>query len=59
MALADQIRVLNNNRHHTLKFLSTGEYIDAHTEKPVYGKVICEYTAPGARRHLCPCIISV
>ncbi len=42
LAKGDQI--LGDNSNHTLKFLSKDEYIDDHTGKPVYGKVIYEYT---------------
>ena len=42
--LARGDEILGDNSNHTLKFLSTGEYIDQHTGKPVYGKVIYEYT---------------
>ncbi len=37
-------KILGDNSNHTLKFLPTDEYIDQVTGKPVYGKVIYEYT---------------
>lgn len=42
--LAKGNEILGDNSNHTLKFLSTDEYIDEFTGKPVYGKVIYEYT---------------
>ena len=42
--LAKNGEILGDNSNHTLKFLPTDEYIDDHTGKPVYGKVIYEYT---------------
>ena len=41
--LAKGDKIIGDNSNHTLKFLSTEEYIDDHTGKPVYGKVIYEY----------------
>ena len=42
--LAKDGKLIGDNSNHTLKFLSTDEYIDKVTGKPVYGKVIYEYT---------------
>jgi hypothetical protein len=42
--LAKNDKILGDNSNHTLKFLSTDEYIDDHTGKPVFSKVIYEYT---------------
>ena len=42
--LAKDDKILGDNSNHTLKFLPAEEYIDHHTGKPVYGKVIYEYT---------------
>ena len=42
--LAKGDQVLGDNRNHTLKFVPEDEYIDEYTGKPVYGKVIYEYT---------------
>lgn len=42
--LAKGSEILGDNSNHTLKFLSTDEYVDEHTAKPIYGKVIYEYT---------------
>ncbi|MBQ9745638.1 MAG: hydroxyneurosporene dehydrogenase [Clostridia bacterium] len=42
--LAKGSEILGDNSNHTLKFLSAEEYTDEHTGKPVYGKVIYEYT---------------
>ncbi|MBQ3016964.1 MAG: hydroxyneurosporene dehydrogenase [Clostridia bacterium] len=36
--------ILGDNSNHTLKFLPEGRYIDEVTGKPVYGKVVYEYT---------------
>ena len=44
--LAKGDKILGDNSNHTLKFRSTDEYIDEFTGKPVYGKVIYEYTTP-------------
>ena len=41
--LAKGDKILGDNSNHTLQFLSTDEYIDSFTGKPVYGKVIYEY----------------
>lgn len=45
--LAQGNEILGDNSNHTLKFLSSDEYIDQFTGKPVYGKVIYEYTTEG------------
>ena len=42
--LAKGDTILGDNSNHTLKFLPEEEYIEEHTGKPVYGKVIYEYT---------------
>ena len=42
--LAKDDKILGDNSNHTLRFLPTDEYTDANTGKPVYGKVIYEYT---------------
>ena len=42
--LAKGGEILGDNSNHTLKFLPCDEYTDEHTGKPVYGKVIYEYT---------------
>ena len=42
--LAKGDQVLGDNRNHTLRFVPENEYIDEYTGKPVYGKVIYEYT---------------
>jgi hypothetical protein len=44
--LAKNDKLLGDNSNHTLKFLPEDEYIDEHTKKPVYGKVIYEYETP-------------
>ena len=44
--LAKGDKILGDNSNHTLKFVPTDEYIDAHTGKPVYAKVIYEYETP-------------
>ena len=49
--LAKGSEILGDNSNHTLKFLPTGEYIDDHTGKPVYGKVIYEYTTEGGEQY--------
>ena len=41
--LAKNDQILGDNSNHTLKFLSKDEYIDSHTGKPVFNKVIYEY----------------
>ena len=42
--LAKGDRILGDNSNHTLKFCSTDEYIDRETGRPVFNKVIYEYT---------------
>ena len=42
--IAKGSEILGDNSNHTLKFLPTEEYIDETTGKPVYNKVIYEYT---------------
>ena len=37
--------IIGDNSNHTLKFLPEDRYIDEYTGKPVYNKVIYEYTA--------------
>ena len=44
--LAKNDTILGDNSNHTLKFLSKDEYIDDHTLKPVFNKVIYEYETP-------------
>ena len=44
--LAKGNEILGGNENHTLKFLPEDEYIDEFTSKPVYNKVIYEYTTP-------------
>lgn len=44
--LAKKDKILGDNSNHTLKFVSTDEYIDEHTGKPVYNHVIYEYLTP-------------
>ena len=44
--LAKDGNILGDNSNHTLKFLPTDAYQDAHTGKPVYNKVIYEYETP-------------
>lgn len=36
--------IIGDNSNHTLRFMPEGRYIDEYTGKPVYGKVIYEYT---------------
>ncbi len=42
--LAKGDKILGDNSNHTLRFLSCDEYIDEHSGKPVFNKVIYEYT---------------
>ena len=42
--IAKDGEILGDNSNHTLKFLPEDRYIDEHTGKPVYSKVIYEYT---------------
>lgn len=37
-------KILGDNSNHTLKFKPEGRYIDEYTGKPVYNKVVYEYT---------------
>ena len=45
--IAKDGQIIGDNSNHTLKFLSTDRYIDEHTGKPVYNKVIYEYITEG------------
>ena len=38
--------LFGDNSNHTLKFLPEDEFIEEHTKKPVYNKVIYEYLTP-------------
>ncbi len=49
--LAKGDTILGDNSNHTLRFVSEDEYIDAHTHKPVYGKVIYEYETPAGENY--------
>ena len=42
--IAKDGEILGDNSNHTLKFLPEDRYIDEHTGKPVYNRVIYEYT---------------
>ncbi|MBQ9781993.1 MAG: hydroxyneurosporene dehydrogenase, partial [Clostridia bacterium] len=42
--IAKNGEILGDNSNHTLKFMPKDRYIDEHTGKPVYNKVIYEYT---------------
>ena len=42
--IAKDGEILGDNSNHTLRFLPEDRYIDAHTGKPVYNKVVYEYT---------------
>jgi len=42
--LAKDGELLGDNSNHTLRFMPEERYIDSYTGKPVYGKVIYEYT---------------
>ena len=49
--LAKGDKILGDNSNHTLKFVSTDEYIDEQTGKPVYGKVIYEYVTEAGEQY--------
>ena len=49
--LAKNGEILGDNANHTLKFLPTDQYIDDHTGKPVYNKVIYEYETPAGENY--------
>ena len=42
--IAKDGEILGDNSNHTLRFLPEERYIDEHTGKPVYNKVVYEYT---------------
>ena len=42
--IAKNGEIIGDNSNHTLKFMPEGRYIDEYTGKPVYNKVIYEYT---------------
>ena len=44
--LAKGGEILGDNANHTLRFLPSDEYIDDHTGKPVFSKVVYEYKTP-------------
>ena len=44
--LARGSEILGDNSNHTLRFVPSDEYVDPHTGKPVFGKVVYEYEAP-------------
>lgn len=43
--------ILGDNSNHTLKFKPEGRYIDEYTGKPVYNKVIYEYTTEAGEEY--------
>lgn len=43
--------VLGDNSNHTLRFKPEGRYVDEHTGKPVFGKVIYEYTTESGEEY--------
>lgn len=49
--LAKGDKILGDNSNHTLKFLPQEEYIDEHTGKPVYAKVIYEYVTEAGEEY--------
>lgn len=42
--IAKDGEILGDNSNHTLRFMPEGRYIDEYTGKPVYNKVVYEYT---------------
>ena len=49
--LAKGSEILGDNSNHTLKFKPEGRYMDEATGKPVYGKVIYEYTTEAGEEY--------
>ena len=43
--------IIGDNSNHTLKFKPEDRYIDEHTGKPVYNKVVYEYTAESGEEY--------
>ena len=43
--------IIGDNSNHTLKFKPEGRYIDEYTKKPVYSKVIYEYTTKSGEEY--------
>ena len=43
--------IIGDNSNHTLKFKPEGRYIDEHTGKPVYSKVVYEYTTESGEEY--------
>jgi hypothetical protein len=43
--IAKNGEIIGDNSNHTLKFMPEDRYVDEYTGKPVYNKVIYEYTA--------------
>ena len=49
--IAKDGEILGDNSNHTLRFLPEDRYIDEHTGKPVYNKVIYEYTTESGNEY--------
>jgi len=49
--LAKGSEILGDNANHTLKFIPCDEYIDDHTGKPVYNKLVYEYITPAGEEY--------
>jgi hypothetical protein len=49
--LAKSGEILGDNSNHTLKFKPEERYVDAHTGKPVYNKVVYEYTTEAGEEY--------
>ncbi len=49
--LAKGGEILGDNSNHTLRFKLEDRYIDAHTGKPVYNKVVYEYTTEAGEEY--------
>ena len=49
--IAKDGEILGDNSNHTLKFLPEERYIDEHTGKPVYNKVVYEYTTESGEEY--------
>ncbi len=49
--IAKNGEIIGDNSNHTLKFLPQDRYIDEHTGKPVYNKVIYEYVAENGEEY--------
>ena len=49
--IANDGEILGDNSNHTLKFLPEGRYTDEYTGKPVYNRLVYEYTTEAGEEY--------